>query len=134
MSQCGEQRAWIAQVDACQETCQMTSDSSHTEPSEKLDETLFALSDFANAIEAATISLREHLNELTEVAEWNPDKIAWTPAEDPSGPYERAEDVNNPEFKAMLKDLASHNGKMRRDPHFYWTFQNGHTVGRKKKA
>jgi len=95
---------------------------------------LFAITDYANAVEAAIVSLREHLKGLTTFPEWDPDQIAWTPTEGPSGPYERADDVNNLEFKAMLSDLAIHNGKMRRGPYFYWTFQNGHTVGRKKKA
>jgi hypothetical protein len=31
----------------------------------------------------------------------------------------------------MLKDLAEHKGKLTRDGLFYWTFQNGTTVGRK---
>lgn len=110
------------------------SDSSPSKSAETLETIIFAISDFANAVEAATVSLRDHLNELTKCQEWDPDQIAWTPAEGPSGPYERSEDVNNLEFKAMLKDLAAHNGKMRRGPYFYWTFQNGHTVGRKKKA
>jgi hypothetical protein len=48
--------------------------------------------------------------------------------------YERSEDKNNPEFKAMLKDLAAHNGKMTKETFFYWVFENGATVGRKKKA
>lgn len=101
---------------------------------ETVEKILFAITDYANAIEAAIVNLRENLKELTKFPEWDPDQIAWTQAEGPSGPYEHAEDVDNLEFKAMLKDLAAHNGKMRRGPYFYWTFQNGHTVGRKKKA
>lgn len=65
---------------------------------------------------------------------WNPSKIKWTEAEGPSGPYERSEDVNNLEFKAMLRDLASNNGRLRRDDWFYWIFKHGVTVGRKRKG
>lgn len=108
--------------------------SSEFKSSETLEQIVFAITDYANAVESAIVSLRENLKGLTKFPEWDPDKIAWTQAEGPSGPYERSDDVNNPEVKAMLKDLATHNGKMRREPHFYWTFQNGHTVGRKKKA
>ncbi len=61
---------------------------------------------------------------------WNPDKIAWHQAQGSSGPYERSEDVNSLEFKAMLKDLAEHKGKLNRDGRFYWVFNNGVTVGR----
>jgi hypothetical protein len=108
--------------------------SSEPKSSEMLDRIVFAIADYANAIESAIVGLRENLKELAEFSEWDPDKITWTQAEGPSGPYERSEDLNNLEFKAMLKDLAAHDGKMRLGPYFYWTFQNGHTVGRKKKA
>lgn len=112
----------------------MKETASEFKSSETLEKIVFAITDYANAIESAIVGLRENLRELTKFPEWDPDKIVWTQAEGPSGPYERSEDVNNLEFKAMLKDLAAHNGKMRRGPYFYWTFQNGHTVGRKKKA
>ena len=112
----------------------MTTNSSHSKSSETLDKIIFAITDYANAIESAIVRLRENVKELTRLPEWDPDKIAWTQAEGPSGLYERSEDINNPEHKAMLKDLAIYNGKMRRGPYFYWSFQNGHTVGRKNKA
>jgi len=64
---------------------------------------------------------------------WDPNKIKWQHAEGSSGAYERSEDVNNPEFKAMLKDLAEHSGRLTRNGYFYWTFKNGSVVGRKKK-
>jgi hypothetical protein len=68
-----------------------------------------------------------------EKPSWNPGKIKWTEEEGFKGKYERSEDVNNLEFKAMLKDLHEHNGRMMRDGYFYWIFSNGSTVGRKKK-
>ena len=64
---------------------------------------------------------------------WNPQAIKWTEAQGSKGPYQRSEDINNLEFKALLKDLASHNGKLTRDGWFFWAFQNGHTIGRKKR-
>jgi hypothetical protein len=64
---------------------------------------------------------------------WNPDKIAWTDKQGEKGPFQIAEDPNNLDFKSMLKDLATHQGKLQRNRYFYWTFQNGATVGRKKK-
>ena len=63
---------------------------------------------------------------------WNPDKINWVTAEGAKGKYQRSEDVNNPDFKALLKDLANHSGRMRNQGYFYWSFQNGTTVGRKQ--
>lgn len=69
----------------------------------------------------------------TERPSWDASKIKWEQAEGNAGPYERSEDVNNLDFKAMVKDLAEHKGKLSRDNLFYWLFQNGTTVGRKKR-
>jgi hypothetical protein len=81
------------------------------------------------------------LNDWLSIAEepakhtfnWNPDKIVWNQAEGSKGPYERSEDVNNPEFKSLLKDLADHDGKLTRNGFFFWVFQNGSIIGRKKR-
>ena len=54
---------------------------------------------------------------------WDPSKIACSEAQGEKGSYERSEDISNPEFKAMLKDLGEHSGKLTRDGVFYWTFQ-----------
>jgi hypothetical protein len=100
------------------------------------------VTDFFNAIEAAAVNAKRQIAEVKGVAEkeekqakktWDPEKIKWTQAEGASGPYERSEDANNLDHKAMLKDLAAHKGKLNREGLFYWTFQNGVTVGRKKK-
>ncbi|MEM4481075.1 MAG: hypothetical protein QXG58_07585 [Candidatus Bathyarchaeia archaeon] len=96
-----------------------------------------AIFELVNAFEAGILSFKKRLSEQKGVAEnllWNPEKIRWEPAEGQSGPYERSEDVNNPEFQAMLKDLARHKGKLTRNGWFYWTFKNGSTVGRKKRG
>lgn len=34
----------------------------------------------------------------------------------------------------MLKDLATHGGRLSKDGYFYWTFKKGSTVGRKRRA
>jgi len=64
---------------------------------------------------------------------WNPERIKWQQAEGTKGSYERSEDVNNTDFKAMLKEIQEHQGKLSRDGYFYWVFRNGVTVGRKKQ-
>jgi hypothetical protein len=64
---------------------------------------------------------------------WNPFKIKWDPHQNVNGPFELTNDYNNSDFKAMLKDLEDHQGKLTRDGIFYWIFQNGATVGRKVK-
>jgi hypothetical protein len=95
-----------------------------------------AIIDFCNALEAAAVKLKHDVGASPEQVKWtwNPDKIQWKWAEQPGpkGPYEKSEDVNNLEFKAMLKDLQEHKGKLQRNAFFYWVFQNGSTVGRKK--
>lgn len=96
-----------------------------------------ALIELVNAFEAGITSFKKRLSEQKDVSEnpsWNPEKVRWEPAEGHRGPYERSDDVDNPEFKAMLKDLARHKGRLTRNGWFYWTFKNGSTVGRKKRG
>ncbi|MBT0161007.1 hypothetical protein G4O51_13605, partial [Candidatus Bathyarchaeota archaeon A05DMB-2] len=64
---------------------------------------------------------------------WNPERIKWEQAQGSKGPFKRSEDVNSPDFKALLKDLAAHQGSLTREGWFYWVFKNGVTVGRKKR-
>jgi hypothetical protein len=90
-----------------------------------------------DAFEAGITGFKQQLGAKKGVAlqkfSWDPDKIKWEQAEGRNGPYERSEDVNNPEFKALLKELARHGGRLTRNGWFYWTFKNGSTVGRKLK-
>jgi len=60
-------------------------------------------------------------------------RIKWMRTEGFKGEYERSEDVDNPDFKALLRDLSRHGGKMTRDGYFVWVFRNGNTIGRKKR-
>lgn len=96
-----------------------------------------ALLEFLNAcfagIAAAKSLIKEAKLPETPQLRWNPEKIKWTPSQGASGPYEHSGDVNNLDFKALLKDLAMHQGKLSRDGYFYWAFRNGYTVGRKKR-
>ncbi|MCJ7635833.1 hypothetical protein MUP77_26010 [Candidatus Bathyarchaeota archaeon] len=64
---------------------------------------------------------------------WNPEKVHWTEKEGPKGVFQLAEDINNPDFKAMLKDLQEHKEHLFREGMFYWMMNNGAAVGRKKK-
>lgn len=66
-------------------------------------------------------------------ARWDPSKVKWEKREGPKGMYERSEDVDNPDFQNMLKDLAAHDGKKSRGGYFYWVFTNRRVVGRKRK-
>lgn len=105
--------------------------------SDNEDVALQSLLEFLNVCGAGIAAAKRLIAEAKGVMEkltWDPSKIHWVKAEGTSGPYERSEDVNNPEFKAMVKDLASHGGKLTRNGMFHWLFQNGATVGRKKRT
>lgn len=99
------------------------------------------LIDFCNALEASVIKLRSQIQRLYSPGSspglqrewsWNPERIIWELSEGWKGTYQKTEELTNPEFQAMLTDLAAHQNKLSRDGYFYWTFQNGTTVGRKK--
>jgi len=92
--------------------------------------------DFLNGLEALCVKRRKQIEKLfgAEKRSGDPDKVQWTREEGMKGKFEKSEDINNPDFKAMLKELASHGGKLYRDGFFYWTFKNGATVGRKLKG
>jgi hypothetical protein len=103
---------------------------------EKEDVASVALLEFLNAVEAGIASARQLIKEAKKEAKigWDPEQIKWEEAQGMAGPYQRSEDVNNPEFKAMLKDLQAHDGKLTKEGWFFWVFQNGTTVGRKKRS
>lgn len=63
---------------------------------------------------------------------WDPTRIKWTSDEGFKGPYEKTEDYTSADYKALLADLQAHKGKLTRDGVFYWTFENGATIGRKQ--
>jgi len=90
--------------------------------SEDEDLATAALLEFLNAAEAGIAAAKRLIAQAKGVERWNPSKIRWERAEGSSGPYERSEDVNNPEFKIMLKDLAAHGGKMTRNGYFFFGF------------
>jgi len=92
-----------------------------------------AILDFCSALEAACVKLKRELDVSPDQTRhsWDPNKIPWVDKQGDKGPFQMSEDVNNLEFKAMLKNLNEHKGKMSRDGKFYWIFTNGTTVGRK---
>ena len=96
------------------------------------DVALEAFTDFLNAVDAGIQAARQRIKAVK--VGWNPSEIEWEQADGTKGPYERSEDVNNPEFKDMLKDLANHGGTLTREGYFYWIFKNGTTVGRKRRS
>jgi len=96
------------------------------------EETLEILADIGDALEALGVQIKQRIRDKVGVG-WDPNKVKWEQAEGSKGSYERSEDVNNKEFKEMVKDLAAHGGRMTHEGFFYWLFENGVTVGRKKR-
>jgi hypothetical protein len=97
-----------------------------------------ALLEFLDGCEAGIAAAKRLIRKGKGISEepawsWDPTRIKWEQVEGSRGIYERSEDINNPDFKALLKDLAEHQGRLSRDGYFYWAFQNGATVGRKKR-
>ena len=68
----------------------------------------------------------------TETA-YDMNKIKWEPKTGQKGPFEKTDDYNSLDYKALLRDLQSHTGKMRKNGYFLWIFQNGATIGKKRK-
>jgi hypothetical protein len=94
------------------------------------------LDEFMTSLQTAAQIAKKKIDELkapkTEPV-WNPEKILWTEATGDKGLYHRSDDFENPEFKAMLRDLNGHKGALYRDSTFYWVFPDGRTVARKTK-
>jgi hypothetical protein len=94
--------------------------------------------DFMNGVEQGIAAAKQRYKERKgfspDKPAYNPDNIKWERAQGASGPYERSEDANSADFKLLLKDLAQHNGKLSKDGYFYWLFQNGTIIGRKKRG
>ena len=91
--------------------------------------------DFLDSLEASVVKMKQQIAKLVGVQpKWDPNKIKCEKAQGQKGEFEKSQDVNNLEFKAMLKDLASHGGKLTRNGMFYWIYKNGSTVGRKRRV
>jgi hypothetical protein len=94
------------------------------------------LLDYLNAVELGIAEAKQRYKEKKEFCEkysWDMAKLSWEPAMGSAGPYERCEDDGGLEFKAMLKDIVAHSGKLSKEGYFFWAFSNGLTVGRKKQ-
>lgn len=95
-----------------------------------------ALLEVLNGMEAGIVLAKRRLAQATGIiktsARANTSKIVWQNAEGTKGPYQKSDDVNSADFKALVQDLAAHNKFLVRDGYRYWLFQNGGTVGRRK--
>jgi hypothetical protein len=96
-------------------------------------ETLAKLRDFHNGIAEALDAFIQQKSKVV-LKEYDPEKIKWEDKEGIKGPYQSTDDADNLEYKALRKDLADHKGFIMYKGFQYWVFQNGTTIGRRKKA
>jgi len=102
----------------------------------KFEDFLKNFVDALNSVVDALSRLRDEIAVLVGAFSYDINRIKWEPAEGSAGVYEKSEDVNNPHFRALLKDVQAHGGKMTVGGYFVWSFKNGCVLGRKprKKA
>jgi len=91
------------------------------------------ISEGLNSILTEMVRL-DNLAEEQKTAPVDLEKVKWIETQGPKGKFEKSEDFNNLEFKKLVKTLAEHDKKMTIDSYFVWLFENGSTVGRKKKS
>ena len=96
----------------------------------ELYETLAKMRDFHSGIAEVLDSFIQKKSKVV-LKEYDPEKIQWIEAEGQRGKYQRTDDANNPEYKALRKDLSEHKEFLQYKGFQYWVFQNGVTIGRK---
>lgn len=102
---------------------------------------ILASVEFIIKLRDATLMIADAANEYLEKLapqdekkrSWDPSKCRWVWAEGQKGKYQKSDDVDNPQFKALIKDLEDHQDKLSRDGWFYWKFSRSAIVGRKQK-
>jgi len=98
------------------------------------EEFLFPITELVNGLESGITQFKRSIAQAKGVEKYDPSKIKWEETEGSSGLYQRSEDVNSLDFKLLVKDLASHNGKFTKNGWFYWLFRSGAIVGRKRRG
>jgi len=92
---------------------------------------------FCDGLDSVVTKLRQDLGAeaKTETFNLRTEHINWSDQQGTKGPYQRSDDFDSRHHKELLKWLASKDGRARRkDGFFYWTFENGSTIGRKLMA
>jgi hypothetical protein len=62
------------------------------------------------------------------------EKIKWQDAKGDKGPFQKSIDFDSLDHKQLLKDAQAHKGKLTVQGWFVWVFQDGSTLGRKKRS
>lgn len=81
--------------------------------------------DMLNGLEASIAKMKQEIAKIAGVPEaakrytWDPAAIRWEKAQGSKGEFEKSSDVDNNNYKALVKDLVTHGGKLSRDGYFY---------------
>jgi hypothetical protein len=105
------------------------------------DEQKEILIDFLNALEAACVNAKHRLGVDTAAPrkatfDWNAENMKWIDKTNENGPFQIAKQEGEPaaDFNKMVAHLKRNNGFLWREDTKYWLFQDGVTVGRRKKG
>lgn len=102
-----------------------------------VDEQLFeALAKVRDCLSGAADALDTLIQQesKTVLKQYDPEKMRWADKNGAKGSFQATDDVNSPEYKALQKDLVDHKGFIVFQGFQYWLFENGVTIGRRKKA
>ena len=126
----------------------------------KDESTLEILTDFLNALEAATVNAKRQIAGLVKVTPlekalghdagqtafvpakkgspklpFDAEKIQWINRENENGKFQMTEDYSNLDYKALLAFLNEHIPAkcINSEGFFYWVYGNGTTIGRKPR-
>lgn len=106
-----------------------------------LNEIALAILDMGNGMESGIETFRQRMKQL-KLAEsgqslplsytWNIENIRWTEQHGAKGPFDvaRPEDnVDGPDFKALMSNIQKNGGKMTKEGHFFSIMQDGVSIG-----
>jgi CRISPR/Cas system-associated endonuclease Cas1 len=94
-----------------------------------------ALLEFLNATETEIASAERLIIQAKNISQeqtWNPHTIRRQQAQGEARPYEKSEDLENPDHRLLIENVNRHNGNITQHDYFV-LFTNGTTVGRKKR-
>ncbi len=101
-----------------------------------LYEALSRVRDYAQGI-AEVLDRLVQVKVKAKTSDYDVNKITWIDKSGGKGPFQLADpktEATKPDYKALLADLNQHKGTLTRNSYFYWLFDDGQTIGRKKRA
>ena len=109
------------------------------------EDILEIITDFANAMEAAAVSMKQQVANIvevkvkTELSEEPYDRLLWTNGQGARGPYQMASAKNNSNsdlYRHLEAILKKNSGRFsdKSWKHYYWLRQEGDAIFRREKT